>query len=350
MNRTIIDVLKKGSLELFHSDMLRWLMDETEEHRHKRAFLNLLATTLSTKGFPNLSDALKASPTYTAITEFLHRQERTDIEIQFPNHQPFVIENKTKSLGTIEQLDRYAAYGTQPIALGFTAALFPTQTTYPVLDYHDILAALNQLVPANDRWGTLISEYRDFLTRELNILDHITHRATHDNAPSTPVIQKEEQLNYRDNDKRVLQYYYLAGFRQHLTSNGIPETNWELGKHEISGVWIATKIPLALTPTFSNLTTRHSATLCLQLELHNALFSTDDKPAGEFQLRTTSGNAAALATDCRTHLPQTTGQWFPCTRAGRTNKLFGAPLYETDLAYDRLEDRLRAFAQPFCAL
>jgi tRNA A37 threonylcarbamoyladenosine biosynthesis protein TsaE len=87
MHRTIIDVLKKGSLELFHSDMLRWLMDETAEHHHKRAFLSHLATTLSKKGFPNLRDALNASPTYTTITEFPHHQERTDIEIQRTTRQ-----------------------------------------------------------------------------------------------------------------------------------------------------------------------------------------------------------------------------------------------------------------------
>jgi hypothetical protein len=144
--RTIIDVLKKGNLELFHSSMLCWLLDESAEHNLGRAFLDGFADILYEKGFPDLRGALGESSPTGITTEFAGREGRTDIELRFAGGIRFVIENKTKSIGTLEQLSRYAQMKAKVIALGFVEACFPLGTayTYPLVTYGEHLNAAEQ--------------------------------------------------------------------------------------------------------------------------------------------------------------------------------------------------------------
>src|SRR6266536_4971548 len=117
--RTIIDVLRKGNLELFHSSMLCWLMDESMDHNLGRAFLDGFANILCEKGFPELRNALQKSAPTSITTEFSGREGRSDVELRFPGGVRFIIENKIKSIGKSEPLERYARNGAKVIALGF---------------------------------------------------------------------------------------------------------------------------------------------------------------------------------------------------------------------------------------
>lgn len=79
-----------GDLELFHSNFLAWLFDAMPETAD-RLFARFLR------------------PGAGRRRRVLREWRRFDLVLEWPGHQPLVIENKVKSLPDSDQLDRYAA-------------------------------------------------------------------------------------------------------------------------------------------------------------------------------------------------------------------------------------------------
>src|SRR5690349_13445615 len=80
MNRTIIDILRKGNQELFHSAMVAWLLDPQGEHAYGAAFLHGFAEAVERKGYPKFHSALRGA-TATITTEATARKSRHDIRL-----------------------------------------------------------------------------------------------------------------------------------------------------------------------------------------------------------------------------------------------------------------------------
>ena len=59
--RTIVDILKRGNLELFHSSMVAWLIDSKGEHGKGTSVLAKLAETLSPKRKRMASTSIRRS-------------------------------------------------------------------------------------------------------------------------------------------------------------------------------------------------------------------------------------------------------------------------------------------------
>ena len=55
---TMIDVLRRGNQELFHSSMIGWLLDPNAEHGFGSAFLSAFSALLAERGEARLQDAL----------------------------------------------------------------------------------------------------------------------------------------------------------------------------------------------------------------------------------------------------------------------------------------------------
>src|SRR4051794_13722152 len=49
-SRTIIDILRKGNQELFHSSIIAWLLDPLAEHGLDTGFLNAFAEVVEQRG------------------------------------------------------------------------------------------------------------------------------------------------------------------------------------------------------------------------------------------------------------------------------------------------------------
>jgi hypothetical protein len=143
--RTIIDILRKGNQELFHSSLIAWLIDPKAEHGLNSQFIEKLAEILLNKGVPELKNAL-SSRSLSVKTETTSYNSRYDIEIKIGD-RVFVLENKTKSIGDMPQFKKYDSINTFLIALGFSDVSFSSEVTskYPLITYKDIFNILNQI-------------------------------------------------------------------------------------------------------------------------------------------------------------------------------------------------------------
>jgi hypothetical protein len=90
--RTLVDILRKGNQELFHTSIISWLLDPKAEHGFGTTYLNELAELLSKKGDKSLKEELdKGIP--VVRSEATSYKKRYDIEIQ-TNKSTFVFESK----------------------------------------------------------------------------------------------------------------------------------------------------------------------------------------------------------------------------------------------------------------
>jgi len=358
--RTIIDILRRGNLELFHSAMLAWLLDHSAEHGLGREFLDRFAARVSQLGFPSLQKALEARLPETIATELPGREGRTDIELLFADGARVVVENKTKSIGTLEQLERYDSSGAIVIALGYVEACFPraAKRKFPVLTYGDILSILSGLKPAEGAWGFLLTEYRRFLERDMDVLTRIAQRAQASTSQEwKPVLLKPEYSTlYRTNDRRLFQYFFLVGFGQYLADHAFVSTSeeeWEVNKDQISGVWLSgPKTTVQYSPTLRRIASK-SASFWLHVELHDGLFGDKtDRPAGEIQLRASvdEGDLSSIREEFRAAFPLAQYEHYPQRRQGDTGKVIFRTLRENELGYPMLMSRLAGFAERFFVL
>jgi hypothetical protein len=140
--RTIIDILRKGNQELFHSSIMAWLLDPDGEHGYGPGFLNAFAQTVEQRGCAKMREALETGQVTRIKTEATAHKSRYDIELQV-GPVTVVIENKTKSLGGEVQFENYG--GKNIVALGWCAISFSpgVHSKYPVVTYGDVLAILD---------------------------------------------------------------------------------------------------------------------------------------------------------------------------------------------------------------
>lgn len=211
--RTMIDILKKGNQELFHSSIIAWLLDPNAEHNLHRQFFDRFAQKLA--NIKNGTSVLKNTTNINSInTEMKSKKEkgRYDIELNLDNIK-VIIENKTKSIGGKHDLDRYKKSDIK-IALGLCDMSFSEDVyhNYPVLTYKDILDILNNLTinPTND-YHILIKHYQQYLERELRLFDVIDDCFGSANINNHNMIGKlfDRVLYHRnDNDSRFIQLFF----------------------------------------------------------------------------------------------------------------------------------------------
>lgn len=215
-DRTIIDILRKGNQELFHSSLIAWLLDPAGEHGYGRGLLEAFADVVAEQGHSQLRTALQSASSIKVETETSSGKSRYDIVLQIENtdvgHTKVVIENKTKSLGDKGQFEQYAKHQRDNlllVALGLCDISFSEEVKakYPLVTYRDVLDILRIPERPSD-FRVLVDHYRRFLGRELGVLSEIEqwYRMGEPNHASSILkyFNCNENESYTKNDKRFL--------------------------------------------------------------------------------------------------------------------------------------------------
>ena len=367
MTRTLIDILRRGNQELFHSSMIAWLLNPEAEHGLGRRFLERFADKLAVKGHPKLKEAVEASPSGSVKTEVRSRKSRYDIEICFGDAQ-VVIENKTKSVGEKPQLDRYGESGAETVALGLCDVSFTFPESehqkYPLILYQDVLDILCELEvkePEANKFAILIQDYREFLKRELSLLKLIVDRYKRGNSDARgQILETIGASLHVENDLRFFNLFILENFKRECLQNGERWQGacWHANKNQSSGVWLANKdckLPTrySFAAPLKFLCQERDAKLWFHIELKKNLFSPEpqDGKVGEFQIRcsTESSNRQFMDEFKEAHSLEK-GESYRPGKPQETDKSFyivRRDLSEADFEFDRLERRLVCFHEEF---
>lgn len=293
--RTIIDILRKGNQELFHSYMIAWLMNPKSDHGLGSQFLEGFADKLSNvnHGTDILINSIKDhNPIIN--TEVKAPKSRYDIVVKIEDNF-FVIENKTKSLGDEPQFKKYEEKpNTTLIALGFCEYSYSPAITnnYPVITYRDVLQILNTLETneTND-FNVLLKHYIDFLERELGVLDLIRDYCYGDiNAHSKFIERTKTSEIYNNNDLRFMNRFYLESLNRYIIDQEpLKHSIWRTSKDARSGAIMWNRDitnSYQFLSEYENLRQLNNGELYFQIDLKEGLFAENlNDPAGYIQLR-----------------------------------------------------------------
>jgi len=355
MGRTIVDILKKGNQELFHSSLIAWLLNPKGEHELGETFINHFTEKLEKKGYPELKNILKNSSKILVLTETKHTGGRYDIEI-VADDSNILIENKTKTIGSSSQLDDYKA--AFKIALGFCEVSYTEDVIakYPFITYSDILDILEKIsLSKKNDFSVLIDHYRRFLSRELQILDLIRDCYANGNiVKHTEIKDLLEAGYYTENDYRFLNLYLLEKFfLAHIKNNpNWQNSEWDINKNMQSGVWLANwkQMPSKFTflPEIENLRKQGSGKLWFHIELHQGVKTENvNGMAGVLQLRGAVADKREFISEFKKIFKCNDDERFAYSIKGDTFIVVVRDLLNRELVFDELASILVSFAGRF---
>jgi hypothetical protein len=166
--------LSLASKELFHSNFLAWLCETYP--------------TLVGPLFARFTNAPNAACEQLTV----HREQRnTDLTIEFPNGETLVVENKVKSIATMEQLQRYSGQQRDrkrtsflllslirpPLMPPDEAMVWVDEMPWHFLSYSDLVGQLApvaaSIAAANRYHGDLVGDYLGFVKNLVAIASHV---------------------------------------------------------------------------------------------------------------------------------------------------------------------------------
>lgn len=290
--RTIVDILKRGNLELFHSSMVAWLIDSKGEHGKGTSVLAKLAETLSRKGWPELERAL-ANGGGEVRTEEKQGNHRYDIWLELPDMK-VGFENKTKTVGNELQLKSLQEDGVIVVALGLCDESFVDTVAkqFPLITYKDVLAAIKATTDdgvETGAFGTLVEQYTQYLGRELELIELVRNLILCPEEVDRQFLAKKVGSPlYGENDRRFWNLIILEQCRRILSKQEMWEnTKWEREKNERSGVWLkGLPCDFVFREPLHQCKEDFRAKLSFQAELYvDALMAPDIGVVGMLQLR-----------------------------------------------------------------
>ena len=291
--RTIVDILQRGNLELFHSSMLAWLIDSKGEHGKGMNVLSKLAETLSRKGWLQLKEAL-ANGGGKVRTEVKRGNHRYDIWLELLDTK-VVFENKTKTVGNELQLQSLQEDGVIVVALGLCDESFVDTVAeqFPLITYKDVLAAIK--ATADDgmeagAFGTLVEQYTQYLEREIEIIELVRNLILYPEEVDRQFIAKkvDSPKLYDENSRRFWNLIILEQCRRILSRQEMwVNTKWSMDKNQRSGVWLAgLPCDFVFRAPLHQCAEKFGASLWFHAELCvDALMDPDDDRIGRLQLR-----------------------------------------------------------------
>lgn len=366
VKKTMIDILRKGNQELFHSSMIAWLLDPQAEHGFGTRFLEQFAGKFADKGYTELQTELEAAAPKSVRTEVPSTGSRYDIEIRFENTS-FVVENKTKSVGETSQLQQYDRNDVVPIALGLCDVSFSEQLGYPFILYQDVLDILRGIAKPDNEFRTLIEHYQAFLDRELNILDLIVECYEQGNRDARErLLSLVDASAYTENDRRFLSLFLVEKFRRERLEERQQWSGakWTTNKNMSSGVWLSSHDKLPDSYSFdrpvADLCQDPNTKLWFHLELKKNLFKPDNgrDKVGQLQLRCENKNRYE---NKKIENKQLMNNFKAAYKDGNEQYLIGKTpqerwetfylvrrdLSEEDLTFDQLEEEMTNFHAEF---
>lgn len=357
-HRTIIDILRKGNQELFHSSIIAWLLDPKAEHGYGPVFLDTFARLVEDKGDARFRAALQASPAVKITTETPGKKSRYDIRLDIGT-TVIIIENKTKSLGDDPQFEKYKGQNTVLVPLGLCEMSFAEQVKgkYPLVTYADVLSILERLPdpPASD-FKMLVDHYRQFLRRELAVLAGIDHwYSTGDPADASVVLELVKAAGtYTKNDRRFLNLYLLERLRRDLLANSRwKHCGFKMDKNMRSGVWLALleieKVAgvFCYEDSLSTVCKAQDASIWFHVELWDGILVKDgESKAGVIQLRCRAKDAKTFLEGFRQARPLRNGENYSARMKKQAGSfyLLAWPLLKRHLTASHFIEQLDQFA------
>jgi hypothetical protein len=283
---------------------------------------------------------------------------RYDVEL-FWSGGSLVIENKTKSVGSADQVARYEAADRVVVPLGLTTSSF-AEDGHPT--YQVILSSLDDIMPrlpGND-FSTLIRHYRAFLERELDVYE-LMHKAfeSEGGASRIDLIERLRSLMrlgiWRENDLRFGNLHYLELFRRRHLRVGALQAEWRASKNMSSGTWVANYPNKGSLRGFEHggllesLVADHKATFWIHLELHSGIAADGPgKKAGTLQLRAAADGSNCSLRDSFIQSYKLRAGERLLKRPAEKHNTFGLvnrALLFSDLEFSRLNDLMHDFVQ-----
>ena len=360
--RTIIDILKKGNSELFHSAMVSWLLDPGAEHHLGCYVLDRFAALVEEKGNRSLRHALQLT-TPKIATEVGTKQSRYDIVIKAGEYS-LVVENKVKSVGNNAQIEQYRKdLSVDVVGLGFHDISFAqdTHNLVPVLTYGNILQFLAEAPVSGpeDAFMMLVNQYRLFLQRELSIMAGVKDVYFGGAVDRLASLAEEvhADLGYNDNDKRYLNYIYLERLRRAFVEDEqLGKFIWATNKNMISGPWISSWQGTTTGFTFADYLTEGAEEFgfggfWFHIQLWAGVVQrSNTDPAGMLQLKTSAkkGNRAWRDELKRRYQLRVNQNWTGKVSDGAGDfYILGECFTRDDMVSDRMMAKLKAFMQCF---
>jgi hypothetical protein len=300
----IIDLLRKGNQELFHSSMIAWMLDpQGSGHNHGRAFINRFAERIASDD-STLQDLLASAHNEPRVLlELATRKARYDVAIEFDGagagtKKLVIVENKTKSIGAESQTDSYREQGNveSVICLGLSQLSFSpgVRKKLPFLDYSDVLEIIKSLPRgvADDNCQVLLDDYRDFLERELGRLEAVKQMGASDDEKDVAVANKVLRSalpHLNENDVRFLNLSFLQEFIWSLREPPLSLAGkWNSSKNQASGAWIAKSNDDQSSYRWADGLKEHvdrGASFWMHIELWKGVVAGSDNEVGCIQLR-----------------------------------------------------------------
>lgn len=236
--RTLIDIFGKGNMDLFHTNMISWLISPDAEHGLKSSFLEKFSETLAKRGNIKLKQEVEHGE-IVVHSKTIYYKWYYVIEIHTLNSL-FVIHNKTMGIGVhslstcFKKVKSYINNNADIIRLGFCDATFSTvvNDNYPLITYDDILEILETIkLDTNNDFSVLVRHYRNFLKRELQILEWISEYYSRNSLPKKDNIVNTVTSvgDYIEKYKRFLNLYYLAKLKEKIRSVEVyKESDWQI--------------------------------------------------------------------------------------------------------------------------
>jgi hypothetical protein len=205
----IIQILKAGNQELFYSSFIAWLLDAHGAHG--------LSDQFSSWFFQRVGE--KPDAACSIQPEVRINSGRADIFIVTNNGRKLIIENKTKSIGTNDQLNAYKGDADKVIPLGFVAENFPAQQRDSVVTYKEIIECLKPMQKSNGALSVLVDHFISFLELALGPFDTLRDFCNGiiglDEARQRQ--DKFRQLSTNSNDHRFFQAVYFEQLRTYMS-------------------------------------------------------------------------------------------------------------------------------------
>lgn len=357
--RTLIDILRKGNQELFHTSIISWLLNPNAEHGLADQFLKGFSALLTRKGCPSLSDEIRQGKPIIR-SEATSYKRRYDIEIQTENSL-YVIENKTKTIGGLPQFKQYEGDNIHLIALGLCEVSFSPDViqSYPFITYADILDLLDEINADNENdFSVLVRHYRDYIRRELQLLDWINEYYSKGKIPEYDEILETISSvgGYTKNDERFLNLYYLENLKKKICGISVFENSkWVVDKNMMSGVWLANYEELPkkynLHQSIRDLCERMDGNLWFHIEMWDGVLTkAPTDVAGMLQLRcSTSQSNSEFHKNLKNLVPLQEDEYYPSRIKENAGTFYGVgrSVIKEDLVFQNMVDIMRNFMKRF---
>ena len=213
MTKNIIQVLKAGNQELFYSAFFAWLLDSYAEHG--------LTDQFSTWFFEKIGEQFDD---FEVATEKQVKGGRADILITKNDGCKIVVENKTKSMGSIEQIKAYEDSKIKVVPLGFVKENFPTPLRERVVTYSDVLSFLKTAIRVDQRLSVVVDEFISYLDFVLSPFDVLNSFCLEEITIEIARAELEKRgqgqtFSENDNDRRFFQAIYFERLLTFMASN-----------------------------------------------------------------------------------------------------------------------------------